>query len=74
MIKSNKEGAQSYNSIFHNQILRSNKPRLNITKAIKEIEKRDKSFSHINNFEGRNKIMLQKYNTIDNNIFYSIIN
>ena len=68
MIRKNKEGDKRYNSIFHNKIFKSNEPRFNITKEIKEIKKRDKSFSHMNNIEGRNKIMLQKYNTIDNNI------
>ena len=68
MIKKNKESAKSYNSIFHNKLFKSNEPRLNITKAIKEIKKREKSYNYMNTIEGKNKKMLQKNKTIDNDI------
>ena len=68
MIKKNKESAKSSKSIFYDKLFKSNEPRLNITKTVKEIKKRGKSYSHMNTFEDSNKKIKQKNITIDNDI------
>ena len=68
MIKKNKESAKSSNSIFYGKLFKSQEPRLNIEKTVKEIKKREKSYSHMNTFEDNNKKIIQKNKTIDNDI------
>ena len=71
IIKKNKEGSKSTVSIFRNKKILSNEPRFNVVKTIKEIKKREKSFSQRNIIADNNKFFNKKYKTLEEqNDFY----